>query len=173
MNDYALPGPHAVGVLDLNVEDRTRPIIANAKHEAAKARSLPASIYYPAKDDLALFGAPSLAKGGPFPLLVYSHGYGSSRGEARHLTERAASHGYVVVAADFPFTKTYRLLSGESLNTSDIVNQAGDVSFLIDQSLALSQDPRHPPVARRGQEPHRRHRRIDGRTHHPARSIPP
>ncbi|MFM2416046.1 MAG: hypothetical protein RL385_769 [Pseudomonadota bacterium] len=141
--DYAQPGPHAVGVLDVDFEDPSRPIVANAKHGAANARPLPARIYYPAQDAMPLFGALALATGGPFPLLVHSHGYGSSRAEARHMAERAASHGYVVVAADFPFTKTDRLLMGDSLDTSDIANQAGDVSFLIDQLLALAHNPRH------------------------------
>ena len=141
--DYGQSGAHQVGVLDITFEDRARPIVANAKHAAAPARTLPTSIYYPTSGPAPLFGAAPLASGGPFPLLVYSHGYGSNRAEATHLGERAASHGYVLIATDFPFTNTDRLLSGESLDTSDIVNQAGDVSFLIDQALALSRDRSH------------------------------
>jgi predicted dienelactone hydrolase len=141
--DYGQPGPHQVGVLDVSFEDRARPINANAKHDAAPSRTLTTSIYYPARGSASLLGAPPLAVGGPFPLLMYSHGYGSNRGEAQHLGERAASHGYVLVAVDFPFTNTDRLLSGARLDTSDIGNQAGDQTFLIDQLLALSHDPRH------------------------------
>lgn len=143
LTDYAQPGPYQVGVIDLTFEDKKRPILANAKHPAASARALGTSIYYPARNPAPLFGAAEVAQTGPFPLLVHSHGYGSSRAEATQLGRRAASHGYIVVAVDFPFTSTDRLLSGEEIDTSDIIHQAGDVSFLIDQMLALSHDPKH------------------------------
>jgi len=130
-------------VVDLTFEDTTRPILANAKHPAAPARTLATSVYYPALGPAPLFGAARVAQGGPFPLLVHSHGYGSSRAEATQIGLRAASHGYIVVAVDFPFTSTDRMLSGEGIDTSDIIHQAGDVSFLIDQLLALSSDPKH------------------------------
>jgi dienelactone hydrolase len=140
--DYGRPGRFDVGTLDVTFTDSSRPIQANAKHPAEPARVLPGTIYYPAAGG-ALLGSPKLAAGGPFPLLVHSHGYGSNRSEGAHIGERAASHGYVVVAVDFPFTKTDRLLSGESVDTSDIINQAGDVSFVIDQLNAFSRDTSH------------------------------
>ena len=141
--DYAKPGPYQVGMLDLTLQDRSRPVTANAKHSAEPFRSLVTSIFYPASGSATLFGPAPLASGGPFPMLMYSHGYGSNRNEANHLANRAASYGYIVVAVDFPFTNTNRLLVGESLDTSDIANQARDVSFLIDRLLAFSRDPLH------------------------------
>jgi dienelactone hydrolase len=141
--DYAQPGPFQVGSLDLTLEDRARPVVASAQHPAAPARVLPTTIFYPAAGRAPLLGAAALADGGPFPLLVYSHGFGSSRSEATAIGQRAASHGYIVVAPEFPFTNTMQLLA-DAQDTSDIANQAGDVSFLIDQLLGFARDPRHP-----------------------------
>src|SRR6202041_3475769 len=69
----------------------------------------------------------------PYPLVVYAHGYMSQYKEGEYILDFLASHGYVAVSVDFP------LSSGSSPGgavLSDIVNQPGDVSFLIDQMLA-------------------------------------
>ncbi|MET0341539.1 MAG: CocE/NonD family hydrolase [Polyangiales bacterium] len=138
--DYGRAGPHQVGTLELTLEDSSRPIVATDKHAAAPSRRLVTTIYYPASG-LALFGAAPLAKGGPFPLLMYSHGYSSSRNEGNLVAKRAASHGYVVVAPDFPLTNLGA--NGGKPDIDDGANQPGDVSFLIDRVLAFSADTKH------------------------------
>lgn len=69
----------------------------------------------------------------PGPLLVYSHGFMSNRHEGLYLMRFLASHGYTVVAIDFPLTS--RDAPGEAFG-ADIVNQPGDISFVIDYVLA-------------------------------------
>jgi dienelactone hydrolase len=137
--DYAQPGPYEAGTLELTFEDASRPIAATEKHPAAPSRRLVTTLYYPSRRTL-LPPAPA-ADGGPFPLLMYSHGYSSTRNEGAPVATHAASHGYIVVAPDFPLTNMGA--NDGAPDIEDTVNQPGDVSFLIDQLLALSKDPAH------------------------------
>jgi predicted dienelactone hydrolase len=141
--DYSVPGPYAVGKLDITFEDTSRPIAATDRHAAAPSRTLVTTIYYPAGQTRSLLsrGSDPVAAGGPFPLIMYSHGYSSTRGEATQVGERAASHGYFVVSPDFPLSNL--LANNGSPDGSDAHNQAGDVTFLIDQMIAFSRDPDH------------------------------
>jgi predicted dienelactone hydrolase len=61
----------------------------------------------------------------------------STKEEGGYLAEHLASHGYVVVSADYPLTN-FRTAGGP--NVSDAANQPADVSFLIDRVLALQGD---------------------------------
>jgi predicted dienelactone hydrolase len=121
------PGPRGVGKVDLEWVDPSRPTPANGDFAGAPERRFAVTLWYP-KEDAA-----------PHPLLVYSHGFMSNRHGGRYLAEHLASYGYVVVAADFP------LSNGDApggANFADVINQPADVSFLIDQALALTGDAR-------------------------------
>lgn len=139
--DYAMPGPYPVGTFEVVLQDSTRPIAATDQHLAAPARVLVTTLYYPAAAP-PLLGPPPVAAGGPFPMLMYSHGYSSSRSEALPLATHAASHGYFVVVPEFPLTSGVATLGAPDIE--DAVHQPGDVTFLIDQMLAFSADPAHP-----------------------------
>jgi predicted dienelactone hydrolase len=121
------PGPHEVHSHDELFVDSSRPSPAHDSYEGAPQRELQATVWHPANFE-----------DGPFPLIVYSHGFSSSRRGGAYLGDHLASHGYVVVAADFPLTNTY---APDRPWVKDIVNQPGDVSFLIDRLLAQSRDP--------------------------------
>lgn len=102
--------------------DTSRSTMPNRDFKGRDSRELKGRIWFPADKE-----------GAPFPLVVYSHGYMSQYKEGEYLLDFLASHGYVAVSVDFP------LSSGSSPGgavLSDIVNQPGDVSFLIDQMLA-------------------------------------
>lgn len=71
------------------------------------------------------------------PLLVYSHGFMSFHQEGLYLVRFLASHGYTVVAMNFPLTNFFA--PGKPL-ISDVVNQPGDVSFLISTLLKRNAD---------------------------------
>jgi predicted dienelactone hydrolase len=62
-----------------------------------------------------------------------------------YATSLLAAHGYVVAAANFPATNTYAK-GGAWL--ADVVNQPGDVRFVIDQVLAFNREPGHPLFGR-------------------------
>jgi dienelactone hydrolase len=139
--DFSQVGPRMVGTLDVTFTDTSRPIVATAKHAAAPSRTLVTTIYYPSSGPAPLGGSAPLAGGGPFPMLMYSHGYSSNRGEATRVANRLASYGYIIVSPDFPLTNIQSNNSHPDID--DAANQPGDVSYLIDQLLAFSHDPKH------------------------------
>ena len=121
------PGPLRVGSVDRRFVDRSRPTAPNGDYPGAPERTLEATLWYPE-------GA-----AGPHPLLVYSHGFMSRRSENAPLAALLASHGYVVVSMDYPLT------NGSAPGgpfVGDVVNQPKDVSFAIDQLLALGESER-------------------------------
>jgi pimeloyl-ACP methyl ester carboxylesterase len=115
-------GPHQVTHQSISWVDTSRSTLPNRDFKGRDSRELKGRIWFPADKE-----------GAPYPLVVYSHGYMSQYKEGEYILDFLASHGYVAVSVDFP------LSSGSSPGgavLSDIVNQPGDVSFLIDQMLA-------------------------------------
>ncbi len=125
--DRLTPGPYAFTTSDVTWVDDARPTDANGDYAGAPDRTFAVTLWAPAD-------AP-----GPHPLLVYSHGFMSNRHGGSHLAEHMASHGYVVVATDYPLSH-FGAPGGP--NALDVVNQPGDVSFLIDRALALGPEER-------------------------------
>jgi len=115
-------GPHPVGKVEFRWVDASRPTAANGDYQGSPERSFRVALWYPD-------GA-----GGRHPLVVYSHGFTSTRYGGTYLAEHLASYGYVVVSADYPLT--HRGAPGGP-NANDVVHQPADVSFLINQALAL------------------------------------
>lgn len=118
---------------DLRLVDDSRSTQANMDFAGADTRILEASYWYPVNDR-------SEVPEGKHPLVVYSHGFISTRDSGRHLSEYLASNGYIVIATDFPLTNR-RAPGGPEVK--DVVNQPGDVSFLIDSVFAWSLDGSH------------------------------
>jgi len=86
--------------------------------------------------------------GGPYPLIVLAHGFNGHPRKFGELTDAWARAGYVVATPAFPLTNDE--LVGAT-TPSDYRNQPADVSFVIDQVLALSRvkaDPLHGLVDR-------------------------
>ena len=124
-----LPGRHTVHSHDEQFVDTSRASPAHGAFPGAPHRELNATVWHPADD-----------RGAPYPLVVYSHGFSSTREGGAYLARHLASHGYVVVAADFPMTNMY---APDRPWVRDITNQPGDVSFLIDRLLAQSGQSGH------------------------------
>lgn len=123
------PGTLAVSHFDTVFIDHSRPTVANGDFPGTPERRLAATIWQPVD-----------RYSGPYPLLVYSHGFSSSRREGAYLAEQLASLGYVVIAPEFPLTN---LSAPGGPRVQDVVNQPGDVSFLIDRLLALGKTSGH------------------------------
>lgn len=109
-------GPFPVATIDRTFTDTSRTTPANRTFQGAPYRELDTRIWYPEN-------AP-----GPHPLVMYSHGFMSDRSGVTYLARLLASHGYVVAAPNFPLTKT---LAPGGPQLADVVNQPGDISFLI------------------------------------------
>lgn len=138
------PGPYPVGFMNVEVYD------------AERDRTLPLLIFYPAWPGSASYpsnsamGIPIEGGGEPHPLLVYSHGFSSILDEGVYLTSHLAAHGYVTIAPLFPFTN---LNAPGGSDVADLVNQPGDVSFVIDKALEWNKEVGHP--LRKGLDPDR------------------
>ena len=117
-------GPLPVARLPLDLTDRSRPVDANGDFPGAPARQLQGHLWYP-------------TEGGPYPLLIYSHGFTSNHRNGAYLAEHLASHGFAVAAVNHPLTH-WGAPGGPRVE--DVVNQPGDVSFLIDRLVARSDE---------------------------------
>ncbi|GAA4394751.1 hypothetical protein GCM10023187_00900 [Nibrella viscosa] len=82
----------------------------------------------------ALRDAEPNAQGGPFPLVIVSHGYPGSRYLMTYLTENLASKGYVVVSIDHT-ESTYRDVGNFS---STLLNRPLDDLFVLNEIARLS-----------------------------------
>jgi len=94
-------------------------------------RSLLTVIRYPA----ARGASRSWAAGSPFPLVMFAPGFRQCSGTYENLLQAWASAGYVVASVDFPRTSCQ---VASSAYEPDLVNQPGDVSYVLGQLLALS-----------------------------------
>ena len=125
----------AVGTRFETLVDRSRPTMATADSDAKPERTFETLVTYPAAGSPggpAVSGAPA-APGGPYPLVVFSHGSGVSSPVRYELLLNAwAAAGYVVAAPKYPLSSTS--LPGAS---ADAVNQPADVSFLISEMIRL------------------------------------
>jgi predicted dienelactone hydrolase len=136
-------GPFAVGVTTLTLVDESRPTDANGSYAGADSRTLVAEVWYPAEgaaSELEIRDAPLDRSEAPYPLIVFSHGYTGIRRQSTTYTSHLASHGYVVVSADYPLTN---MSAPGGPRLGDVLNQPADVSFLIDSFLGFSRQAGH------------------------------
>lgn len=113
---YAQQGPFEVGVTTLQMSDRKVEVwypvnpqdIGTAPRDeyfirdyvsAAFDQLLPADVNPPFVTD-ATRGVPA-SDGGPFPLVLFSHGFASYRTQSTSLTTHLASWGFVVISPDY------------------------------------------------------------------------
>jgi dipeptidyl aminopeptidase/acylaminoacyl peptidase len=102
---------------------------------ASAGRSLVTTVYYPAASgdgQVAAEGAPPATARGPLPLVLFSHGGGTTGTSYSNLLTRVASAGYVVAAPNY---------GGQ---TGDPTSRPADARFVISQVLTTSADPTHP-----------------------------
>ena len=160
--DAAVAGDVAVAP-DLGEPDVTAPDVeappplpntvgyATFEVTTAGGRVLPVAMWYPARPDatgdpelyLALIAGTArrdapVADGGPWPLLVFSHGNQGMKEQSVFLTEYLAAHGYVVVAPDHvgnTFTTFDKSLMAEIAH-----DRPGDISACIDRVTSPEKD---------------------------------
>jgi dienelactone hydrolase len=121
--------PLEVDVVTETFVDTTRPTAAGAETPAEPDRTIVTRIAHP-------------TDGGPYPLVVLSHGLTGHPDEYTETVPLWASDGFVVASGAFPLTN--REVPGAWENAGDVVNQPGDVSFVIDEVLAANDDPDSP-----------------------------
>ncbi len=111
---YAARGPYAVGTRDFVLPDpdpvgTERPLTVTLWYPAQAAADAAERMVYTVGTALfvpvtvpgqARLDAPPDASAAPYPLVIFSHGSGSSRVLSLFLTEQLASYGFVVLAAE-------------------------------------------------------------------------
>jgi fermentation-respiration switch protein FrsA (DUF1100 family) len=79
------------------------------------------------------------SSGGPYPLIVFGHGFALAPEDYARLLRAWAAAGYVVAAPVFPLGNEH---APGGPTESDLANQPRDMSFVITRLLALSRRPR-------------------------------
>jgi dienelactone hydrolase len=134
----AAHAPYGVGGETLNLVDHSRGTPANGKAPALPYRNLATWVLYPAvgaPTSEPLDNAPPANDGKPFPVIVFAHGLDSNGVIYDPLLQQWAERGFVVVAPTFPLSS---LTAPGGETAKDLVNQPGDMSFVLSQVLALS-----------------------------------
>jgi dipeptidyl aminopeptidase/acylaminoacyl peptidase len=111
----------AVSMSKLLLVDTSRPVVGDG-HILARQRSLPTYMWTPAGT-------------GPYPLVVFVHGFDVGPLTYQRFCSTLASSGYVVAAPSFPQEDPS---SGFALDRGELPEEANDVSFVIG---ALEQGP--------------------------------
>jgi dienelactone hydrolase len=130
------PSSFAVGLRVLHLLDTSRTItLPNGKSEP---RPLLTYVRYPAlgspgRTDLP--DAPAARADGPFPLVIFGHGFAVTPTLYARLLQRWARAGYVVAAPVFPLENAD---APGGPDESDLTNQPADMSFAISEMLAAA-----------------------------------
>ena len=137
--DTQPPVSTTVGLRVVTFVDHTR--VARFHGGKVEPRSLVTQIRYPAlgtadADDVA--DAPPLPAGAPYPLIVFGPGFAQTATPYARLLDAWARAGYIVAAPSFPLTQKH-VPGGR--RQRDLINQPGDMSFVISSMLADNQNP--------------------------------
>ncbi|WP_229713479.1 alpha/beta hydrolase family protein [Streptomyces fuscichromogenes] len=170
-------GPHPVGTVPLHLVDTSRPdpvagpghyreLMAGVWYPARRAEDLPRAPWM-AEGALRAFltdsdfpidpalgpltaghtGAPVHRTGHRLPVIVYSHGSGSHRGDHTIMVQELASHGYVVVTVDHTYDTFTEFPDGRVVTPGAHPmfpkDFAADLRFLLDcvEMLAAGRSP--------------------------------
>jgi dienelactone hydrolase len=126
----------AVGLRLETFVDRSRTIrLANGKLEP---RTLVTEVRYPAAGPAGandVRNAPAARAAGPYPLVIFGHGFAVTPAPYAPLLDAWARAGYIVAAPVFPLASP---LAPGGPTEADLVNEPADMSFVISRMLAQS-----------------------------------
>jgi hypothetical protein len=128
----------AVGLRILKFVDPSRTIVLKGRR---LPRTLITYVRYPAigpagQTDVA--NATPASTSGPFPLIVFGHGFDVTPAIYAGLLQSWARAGFVVAAPVFPLGNAN---TPGGAQESDVITQPGDMSFVISSMLALGAAP--------------------------------
>lgn len=115
-------GKYEVSTMDVTLLDETRETQAHeyfTEFNGLPYREFEATVWFPQSEEEK-----------SHPLIIYSHGFMSERSDLQYILQHLSSHGYIVLAANYPLTSS---ASGDALLMADVVNQPADIRFLINQ----------------------------------------
>ncbi len=135
-NAGSSPTSFAVGLRLLRLVDTSRTI--ELPNGTSEPRPLLTEVRYPAlgaTDRTDLLDAPAARADGPFPLVVFGHGFAVTPALYARLLQSWARAGYVVAAPVFPLENAN---APGGPNESDLINQPADMRFVISALLGAS-----------------------------------
>lgn len=138
------PAEFAVGLRELRLVDTSRTI--RLPDGSVEPRALRTIVRYPAlgpPSGTDLRDAPAARVDGPFPLVIFGHGFSVTPGKYARLLRAWARAGYVVAAPVFPLASPD---APGGPDESDLPNQPADMRFVISSLLAMS-SARSGPLA--------------------------
>jgi len=138
-------GPYAPGYREIVY-------VKDSVNSPGTPRTLTTSIWYPAPAgsgpvaSTGVTNAPLDASGGPYPLVLFSHGSCGYPQQSLFLTPHLATHGFVVVAPPHPGNTLYELpaCGTPTAQVASFVERPQDMRHVLDQVLAANQDPGSP-----------------------------
>jgi alpha-beta hydrolase superfamily lysophospholipase len=130
--------PYAVGAVTTTYVDPTRPTPARGTAPRRPDRTLRTVVRYPAAAPVGTPEGQLPPARGPFPLIVFAHGYSIDTAAYSEALHTWAAAGYVVAAPELPLHST--ALPGPAIE-SDIVNQPADLGVVIAELTATSGRP--------------------------------
>jgi dienelactone hydrolase len=129
-------GTYAVGVRTEDLVDASRLTPPNGGAPGAPTRSMPTTIWYPATGDPGagpVPDAPADSHDGPFPIVVFAHGFANTPASYADLLARWASAGYVVVAPALPLLNADA--PGGASHTDYGSPNIADFAFVLDHAI--------------------------------------
>jgi dienelactone hydrolase len=130
------PSSFAVGLRVLRLVDTSRTI--TLPNGTSVPRTLVTYVRYPAlgpSDRTDLPNAPAARADGPFPLIIFGHGFAETPTLYAQLLQSWARAGYVVAAPVFPLESAD---APGGPDESDLTNQPADMSVVISRVLEAS-----------------------------------
>ncbi len=130
------PSSFAVGLRVLRLVDTSRTI--ELPNGTSEPRPLLTYVRYPALGSPGgtdLPDAPAARADGPFPLVIFGHGFAVTPALYARLLQSWARAGYVVAAPVFPLENAD---APGGPDESDLTNQPADMSFVISEMLAAA-----------------------------------
>ena len=138
-------GPYNVGV-------RTVAFTKDSVVSPGTPRELDTVIWYPTTADAApidnaldgVIDAPVDVSGGPYPLLLFSHGSCGYPAQSTFLTPLIASYGYVVAAPPHPGNTIFEFPACAAGIGPSFQERPQDIIFVTDELLAATADDKSP-----------------------------
>jgi dienelactone hydrolase len=130
-----------VGEVECRFVDRSRTSVDYAQSAIGQVlpyRVLETEVRYPTYSQDGGAGAPASTK--PFPLIVFAHGFSTVPDWYAPLLDEWVRAGFVVAAPVFPGTNAVAVSQSKNPDASeeDVVNQPGDIAFVVRSMLADS-----------------------------------
>jgi len=130
-----------VGLARCRFVDPTRPTTDYATGQVSPGRVLETEVRYPTTN-----GAPGVEtraahpayRHGPYPVIVFAHGFAVTPDTYAPLLDTWTVHGFVVVAPIFPDTNRAAVLAEGDGAEEDVANQPADVAFVTRQVAAAA-----------------------------------